>query len=367
MFYRLWSYQNPWQPRHRRGTVLIYSLVLMAIIMGVISLAVDYGRAQMIKTQLQCCADSTARGMLQAYVNDGAAYADVYGPYLATNTYNPVDANSGVQPTASITWGWYNSSTRSFFPGSGTPLAVQVTMSRTRQTGNAVPLTFPVFNGTTALRTTCDVWATAVAVLSTNTSVNATISGQSDPWLAGMPNGTQASDLDTAPAQSPPLIMNVTPGTVLTFTNVAGTVTNDPTIPKVSADGDASELHSHNDDDPMDEPAVQNNIGNITAPINSLLGLFLSSNAPNTQPAPTSTLDYSTQAERDVASQSSLQLQQPFFIGDGETSSAVTQTFVVPPGATRLYLGTMDGHQWSNNQGSFTATVTQQQQVYLVK
>ena len=34
------------------------------------------------------------------------------------------------------------------------------------------------------------------------------------------------------------------------------------------------------------------------------------------------------------------------------------QTFVVSAGATRLFLGTTDGVGWSNNGGSFTATVT---------
>jgi hypothetical protein len=32
---------------------------------------------------------------------------------------------------------------------------------------------------------------------------------------------------------------------------------------------------------------------------------------------------------------------------------------VVPNNATRLFLGTMDGHEWSNNVGSFQATITQ--------
>jgi uncharacterized protein (TIGR03437 family) len=49
-------------------------------------------------------------------------------------------------------------------------------------------------------------------------------------------------------------------------------------------------------------------------------------------------------------------LQAPFLIGDGRTSAGVTRTFIVPRGATRLYLGILDGPV-SNNSGEFTATV----------
>jgi hypothetical protein len=50
-------------------------------------------------------------------------------------------------------------------------------------------------------------------------------------------------------------------------------------------------------------------------------------------------------------------LRQLFFIGDGLTSGGVIQQFVVPQGATRLFLATMDGYGQYNNIGSFTVTV----------
>jgi hypothetical protein len=52
-------------------------------------------------------------------------------------------------------------------------------------------------------------------------------------------------------------------------------------------------------------------------------------------------------------------VQQVFFIGDGltGTGSGTTQQFVVPPGATRLFLGTMDAYEWNNNAGSFGVTL----------
>ena len=355
-------------PQRRRGSIIIYSFVLMTIMFGFISLAVDFGHMQSVKTELQRDADATARASLQMYLTYGSATAVAYGPLLAGQSYNPIDANSGVTPTVTITWGSYSTATKTFTPGGTSPVAVKVVISRTVKTNNPVKLTFPLMNGLVPSRsTTCDVWAQAVAVLEGSQTATATVSGQSDPWLAGMANGAEASDLDYAPSQSPPMVMNVVPGTTLTFTKVSGGVTNDPSIPQDSADGDATQLHSHNDDDPMNEPGVQNGIGNVTMPINALLGVFLTNNSPDTQPAPTVARNYSTQAERDQPNFSDIQLQQPFFIGDGQTSAATVQTFVVPAGATRLYLGTMDGHQWNNNSGSFSATITQQQTILLVQ
>jgi hypothetical protein len=353
--------------RHRRGSILIYTFYLMVIMLAFVSFGVDFGRMELTKTELQRDADACARGALQMYLTYGSSVASAYTPLLGGEAYNPVDAKSGTVPTIVVTWGSWSAQTKTFTPGGTSPIAVRVTISRTTATGNPMKLTFPLINGVKEVRTTCDVWAQSVAVLNGGSSATVVVSGQSDPWLAGMPSGAEASDLDYAPSQSPPMVMNVTPGTVLTFTNISGGVAHDPTDSNDTAAGNSSEMHSHNDDDPMNEPAVQNGVGNVTAPIDCLIGLFLTNNAPNTQPAPTVSRDYSTAASRSAATTSDLQLQQPFYVGTGQTASSTTQTFVVPAGATRLYLGTMDGHQWSNNSGSFTVTINQQQSIQLVQ
>lgn len=53
------------------------------------------------------------------------------------------------------------------------------------------------------------------------------------------------------------------------------------------------------------------------------------------------------------------QIQQVFFIGDGLTSGDVTQQFLIPDSATRLFLGTMDGFGWYNNIGEISVDVAQ--------
>jgi hypothetical protein len=72
-------------------------------------------------------------------------------------------------------------------------------------------------------------------------------------------------------------------------------------------------------------------------------------------------LDFSTASSRDFASLSPA-LKQVFFVGDGETSTGVLQEFVVPAGATRLFIGTMDEKgRWSDNSGSLSIEVTTSQ------
>ena len=54
-------------------------------------------------------------------------------------------------------------------------------------------------------------------------------------------------------------------------------------------------------------------------------------------------------------------IAQVFFIGDGRTGFGTgrQQRFIVPKGATRLFLGVSDGFAWYNNTGQITATITQ--------
>ncbi|MCX7431620.1 MAG: hypothetical protein NTY17_11565 [Planctomycetia bacterium] len=74
-----------------------------------------------------------------------------------------------------------------------------------------------------------------------------------------------------------------------------------------------------------------------------LAGVFLTDNAP-TAPAPAS-LDFSSTALGTSFSELSPLLQQTFYIGDGLTGEGTgsVQTFWVPDGATRLFLGIVDG------------------------
>lgn len=184
---------------------------------------------------------------------------------------------------------------------------------------------------------------------STNSFAWQWVPGNANPWLAGMPSGSIAGNgFDVVPDQSPIEVKGIPiePGKILTF-YVTGGVANGP-FQLVGADGETNVVSRI--------PGSENGIADILAPMDALIGVFLDDSAPGNFPPPAS-LDFSNTSNRDFASLYP-QLRQPFFIGDGRDSVGALQQFVVPAGATRLFLGVMDSYQWANNQGSFTAKVT---------
>ena len=189
--------------------------------------------------------------------------------------------------------------------------------------------------------------------------------------MAGGSSGATASYDDAAPANAPSSI-TVIPGSTLKFSNVNGNVQHYSGDSQTGGNGESSDVYWHMKDPPTGAVAqgdgMQNNIGDITVPIDAMIGVFLTSSAPSSSNAPSTWLDFSTQAEQDQASWTTLELQQPFFIGTGVTSNGTTtKTYVVPSNATRFYLGMMDGYEWMNNSGQFTGTITEQPPIQLVQ
>jgi hypothetical protein len=182
------------------------------------------------------------------------------------------------------------------------------------------------------------------------------VPGTSDPWLAGMPPGATASLRDMAPAQSPVEIVSpsIIPGTVLHF-SAEGMVSNGtcslPNCPTNGPDGGETPGRPFF----VHDAGAENGIADVLTPINSLVGVFLGPKQPDRTSAP-DPLDFRTPADRNYLTLSP-GLKQVFFIGDGLTDSGQAQQVIVPAGATRLFLGTMDGCCWLDNLGSFTVIV----------
>ncbi len=179
-------------------------------------------------------------------------------------------------------------------------------------------------------------------------AVSVNVPGTSDPWLAGMPNGSQdnvgtSEPPDVAPFQSPVLALSVTPGQVLNWF-ASGQVGHPGDIAGPDGTGDGNHVHLI---------GANNGISDIHAPVCSLVGLFVGGVPGDPAPA---TLDFSAQASRDYNGICPA-LQQTFFLGDGLTSSGTVQSLVVSAGATQLFLGVMDGYGWSNNIGSFAVNL----------
>jgi hypothetical protein len=139
-------------------------------------------------------------------------------------------------------------------------------------------------------------------------------------------------------------------GTVELHTNIAvspGTAFNfaGPVDPP---NGNTSQVIPHT-------TLAENGLSNIIAPVNSLVGVFLGPDQPDQSPPP-DTLDFSSPDSRDYASLAPA-LKQVFYIGDGMTSSGGQHQVTVPAGATRLYLGPMDGFEWLNDVGAFSVQI----------
>jgi hypothetical protein len=198
----------------------------------------------------------------------------------------------------------------------------------------------------------------AVTLFSPTLTSAISVSGTADIYLAGQPAGTQFlfGNFDSAPAQSPiALTLAGFGGTPLQFvvTGAAGNDTGIPLTGSSSPDGGS----------PFQPDAATFGpflgLSAITTTFNSLVGVFLADTAPDPAATP-SALSFSSGAEMSFMILAP-QLQQVFFIGDGltGTGSGERQTFMVPTGATRLFLGSADGvGQSANNFGAFDAEVS---------
>ena len=166
------------------------------------------------------------------------------------------------------------------------------------------------------------------------------VPGTSDPWLAGQPNGTTASSGDTAPAESPVYAGSVSAGSTITW-SATGLVFYEPGTPSDGPNGETGYI--------LSDPAQNGIAGLNNVPVDGLVGVFLGPGTPSgTAPA---ALDFSSIGLN--YTHLTPGVDQPFYMGDGSTES-----LTVPTGATRFFLGTVDGFGWYNNIGSFDVTLT---------
>lgn len=193
---------------------------------------------------------------------------------------------------------------------------------------------------------TIAVVATLCATPALAATVPVVVGGNANPFLAGQPNGTTCCGPDSAPAQSPLLVPIAVSGG-MTFSFSATGITDGAGSGATAPDG--ANLFN------------MTNYGIGVAPANGvrvlgLVGVFLTDAVPDaaTQPA---ALDFS--GGLNFASLAP-GIAQIFWIGDGltGTGSGAIQQFLAPAGATRLFLGTVDGFEWQNNSGGYQVTVT---------
>jgi hypothetical protein len=125
--------------------------------------------------------------------------------------------------------------------------------------------------------------------------------------------------------------------------------------------------HGENWDYSFNNPGPENGIADAIMPEDAMMGVFLTNNAPNLTTAPAGQVNWTTSPMANQTAYTNIALQQPFMIGSGKTSGGVVKQFMVPEGATRLFLGVWDGVEYDNNGGTLTGKVNAKAYVQLMQ
>ena len=338
--------------RRRRGSAIIYSMIGMPLLLVMGLLAVDVGQIVLAESQLQLAVDSAARY--------AAAGLRDYGADEARTRAAAALIDNGVDPTlATVSFGLWDPGTHTFIPLEGLEAsggtAVRVVARRSADDASGI---VPLFG---ALVGQGRAGAVASATAAIGEPVEVAIEAMASPYLAGMSSGdmipfTGETHLDWAPDGSywddcgPAVVaLDLEPGQVLYFRDVEG------------ATGDFNSGMTYGLEGNLDRPDIGqsavNGINTTWAPLNSLMGIFLDDRRPDVWEAQ-ETRNYAWEGWREERVHEPL-TKQVFFIGDGVSNADQRlQKFVVPEGATRLFLGLndQDGYWWDNF-GNYRTTV----------
>lgn len=365
--------------RKRGGVVLYYMAGAMVAISGFCSMAVDYGRVQVAKAELRRAADAASRAAV-AELPDANSAISFAAKYAQSNAVD--GGTTSLNASQDIEFGFWDTKKTTFTVTGDLSKAncVHVTLRRTAQRGNAVPLLFAKVLG----QNFCDVKAESYSMIIPPINVDQNVQGTANPFLAGAVPGTKASAVNpssrkipdvagtTGDVKNSPTVVNVklTDGDALTFDSIDGVVRHDPNLPYFDPDGEIGDI-GHNNltttyaNNYSSTYYNENGIADMKAPINTLVGIFLDDKDPSWSSAPKN-LDFSTTASREFT-ELQPQIKQIFFIGDGKNSNGARQQFIVPQGATRLYLATWDFYEWNNNAGFRNIRVQRPGRIITVK
>ncbi len=419
-----------------RGSVMVYSIIAVTGLFAIGSLALDYGRVQVARAELQDAADAAARHAVTVVRNELSGQIAAFHHANQSLNENRVDGQQiSFALGQDVRVGRWDARTQVFTPTNfaDEANAVQVVLNQPVG-GNGRPLSLLPLLGRDQVR----VRASAIARIEFDEDVvlngnggggNGNGNGKgnngngnndndddedrievpdgtyrywvpatSNPWLAGMPAGTVANannpsrnpDFagtgfkdngkqikrnrgtdgegsqgtegtaesnyaawgDYAPKKASPIeagTLRVRPGQTITFDALNGGANNSNSSVRFSADGNTGWVIDN-------FGGSENGISNIRSPINAVIAVFISDGRPDQNGTVTpSVLDFSSASSRDFQTLRP-QRNQVFFIGDGRRDNGEIQQFVVPEGVTRLFIGTMDGWEWSNNVGGFEVT-----------
>jgi Flp pilus assembly protein TadG len=150
-------------PSFRRGIAAIYSILMLMVLCGLVSMGVDLGRVQVAKTELRSAADAAARAGAMGLVDSATQAKD---DAVAVAAANVCDGSAVViDPAADIELGTWNAGSRTFTVLTGSAQnsanAIRVTARKLKTRGTAVPLVFARLIG----KSTCDLNAVAIGTM----------------------------------------------------------------------------------------------------------------------------------------------------------------------------------------------------------
>lgn len=374
--------------------MLLLALVLITMLFALGTLTVDWGRVQLAESTLQLAVDAAARHAANSLDKDRSVEASV----LAALSDHHVDNRPIPAEAVTIRYFHYDAAANTMVETEVmTANAVEVSVALRGENGLS-PLFLP---SSTPVTIQAQATATAHAELR-----RIDVPAKGNPWLAGMPPGTIANPLNphgnpdyagtvgSSGSGSPAgLNLTVTPGNGLAFDSMEGGASYDKSLDLEDADGFTNTIFSNRyaagkvrledehtiDYDGDGKPdhgspskwystnnhGIENGKSDLAAPATSVVGIFLGPDTPTPGDEPPQ-LVFDTAAKRDF-SELRPQLSQPFFIGDGRDEAGDQQRFIVPEGATRLFIGVMDAYEWGNNQGGFTTVIKEYGKIQTIR
>lgn len=140
----------------QKGSALVYGTVCMMVIVGITSLAIDVGRVQCAKTELQNAVDAAAR-----YASTGLSDTTSIAKAQSSGGENAVDGTALAIQSGDVETGIWTAATKTFTVTASNPNAVRVTGRRTSARGNPVHLYFASLFG----RSTYDLTTQSIALM----------------------------------------------------------------------------------------------------------------------------------------------------------------------------------------------------------
>lgn len=359
---------------------MVYTVVALVVLLAFCVLAVDVGRVQLAKSQLQQAADAAARYAATGVVSSATPDTTARQHAAALLADCTVDGGTIAPASTTVTTGTWDEGDRNFTPNTMNPNAARVELAYNFSASGRPPLFARSLAQGGGRDTT--IYATSIAVAEIGRmELFAPASG--NLWLSAAEAGTRNQNFrpdaphvwdyagsESASRQSPQRfdlsLLNVRPGDALSFEGVSGSAQWVENGAFNGADGDTGYIVSLGRTRPPSVPTNSyNGMSNTRAPIGAVMAVFLSDDPPSNGAAPAA-LDFNTATQRDYATLRPA-LKQVFFVGDGKRANGEVQRIVVPEGATRVFVGMMDAWQWNDNVGTFKFNVYGRKSVVTVR